>query len=350
MRNSILKTGLKPKTYRGIKDFQKNDYYWNQIPRDRMNELLDLAEKKSYKQALVEVYEKVKDDPTISASVKKLLTPAHFNTYILDETRSRFSSIIDFPKNAEVLDLGCGWGAVAISLAKKLKKAGGKIYGVDATKETLAFIKTRAKQEKVDNLELIAAEPFDYGELPFKTDSLDIVIMNGVLEWVGMGRTDISPKKCQENVLAEVLRILKPGGQLYIGIENAAAYEYYLGQQDHSGIRFVGAFPKWLANLVSKIVKGEPYRTYIYSPSGYKKLLMSQGFNAPQFKIPMPSYRNIDEIVEYTDSAARLSYDKYVKSKKLGGRLKTKLMQFLMKLPGARNHVYSYSILVTKPN
>lgn len=336
-------------TYKGIRDYSKHDYYWNQIPREHMHVLLDLAEKKGYKRALVEMYEKLKDDSSISASTKKLLTPSHFETYILDESRSKFMEIIKLHKNPQVLDLGCGWGAVAISLARKLKKSGGKVYGVDATKETLAFIKTRAKQEKLDNIELAATEPFDFGELPFEDNSLDLVIMNGVLEWVGMGRSDISPRECQKNALHEVNRILKPGGQLYIGIENAAAYDYYLGQKDHSGIRFVGAFPKWLANFVSIIVKKESYRTYIYSPAGYKGILDLTGFDAPKFMIPIPSYRNIEQIVDYTDSAARKGFAKYWQQSGIkGSKIKHRIMQFLMQLPGARKHVYSYSILTKK--
>jgi ubiquinone/menaquinone biosynthesis C-methylase UbiE len=315
-----------------------------------MNDLLDLAEKNGYKKALVEMYEKLKDDTSISRAVKKLLTPSHFETYILDESRSKFTEIINLPKNASVLDLGCGWGAVSISFAKKLQKTGGKIYGVDATKETLAFIKTRAKQERLNNIELAAAEPFDYGQLPFEDNSLDLVILNGVLEWIGMGRRDISPRECQKNALNEINRILKPGGQLYIGIENAAAYEYYLGQKDHSGIRFVGAFPKWLADLTSRIVKKEPYRTYIYSPNGYKKILQETDFAAPVFKIPVPSYRNIEEIVDYTDADAKKAFAKYWKKSGIkGSRMKHKIMKFLLSLPGARKHVYSYSILTYKP-
>ena len=141
MKNSqIWDATKKYKMWRGIRDYSTHDYYWNQVPRELMSELLDLAEQKGYEVALKTIYKKVKNDTSVSPSVKRLLTPAHFHTYILDESRSKFSRLFKLRKNTKILDMGCGWGAVTVSLARKVKNLGGEIYGVDATTQNYSTL------------------------------------------------------------------------------------------------------------------------------------------------------------------------------------------------------------------
>src|SRR5438552_449320 len=78
-----------------------------------------------------------------------------------------------------ILDLGAGQGTVSIPLAD----TGARVFCVDI--RDIALRRLRSASKKVEKGEVHpvvgAAEA-----LPFNSESFDIVIINGVLEWVGL--------------------------------------------------------------------------------------------------------------------------------------------------------------------
>ena len=99
-----------------------------------------------------------------------------------------------------VLDLGSGAGLDSILAARRVGSA-GKVIGVDFGAEMLAKAKQNADAMATTNAE------FRHGEadaLPVADASVDVVISNGVFNLC----LD-KPK-----VLAEVFRVLRPGGRL----------------------------------------------------------------------------------------------------------------------------------------
>jgi len=101
-----------------------------------------------------------------------------------------------------VCDLGCGYGAEAIEAARQVAP-GGFVYGLDMMPETLAVARQAAKDAAVDNLEFIECFIED---IPLNNNTVDAVISNCAL--------NLSTQRT--SVLAEALRILKPGGRLLI--------------------------------------------------------------------------------------------------------------------------------------
>jgi SAM-dependent methyltransferase len=101
-----------------------------------------------------------------------------------------------------VLDLGSGAG-IDCFLAARRVGPGGRVIGVDMTPEMIARARANAEKGGFDNVE------FRLGEieaLPVTDASVDVVISNCVL--------NLSPEKAQ--VLAEVYRVLKPGGRVVV--------------------------------------------------------------------------------------------------------------------------------------
>jgi SAM-dependent methyltransferase len=127
--------------------------------------------------------------------------------------------------------------------------------------------------------------------------SLDVVFLNGVLEWLPEYNLSSPPRKVQLDFLREVRRSLKNDGQILIGIENRIGYPYFFGRQDdHSKIKFATLLPRPLADLVSRIKFHKPYRTFTYGPAGYRRLLQEAGFKDIQINVPAPNYREITQI------------------------------------------------------
>lgn len=139
--------------------------------------------------------------------------------------------------------------------------------------------------------------PFQYDphqllKLPFPDASIDIVLLSEVLEWIGALETDASPYCMQLQALREIRRVLRPGGALYVGIENRFASSALRGFGPHGELPYVGLLPRWLSNSITKAVRHQPHRTYIYSLWGYRRLIRKAGFASSDFFWPYPSYHH----------------------------------------------------------
>ena len=99
-----------------------------------------------------------------------------------------------------VLDLGSGSGT-DVFCAALLVGDSGRVVGVDITPEQLE--KAARLRDGFRHVELVEAH---IEELPFDDASFDAVISNGVI--------NLSPRKDQ--VFAEAVRVLRPGGRLAI--------------------------------------------------------------------------------------------------------------------------------------
>lgn len=122
----------------------------------------------------------------------------------------------------------------------------------------------------------------------FDAESFDVVILNGVLEYLGEGAGD--PQGAQRAALREFRRLLKPGGLLYVGIENRL-YPFYLPRDPHSGLPLTSMAPRWLANVVSYALKRKPFTQYIHSAWGLERLHEEAGFSRTDLYVPVCTYQ-----------------------------------------------------------
>ncbi|MGB2961854.1 MAG: class I SAM-dependent methyltransferase [Candidatus Omnitrophota bacterium] len=253
--------------------FIKDASYWGEVPREKMKEIVENAKKGDWKDA-------------VNAYLGKERVE-----YITDESRGWWQYLLPSIEKGKVLDVGAGWGTISFSLAK----AGYEVVAVDSVEERAVFIDIRRKQEGMDNVQVACASAL---ELPFPAASFDIVILNGVLEWVGLSDLSTSPDKVQKKVLDNCFRLLKPGGVLYLAIENRISLTYFMGFKDpHSGLKFTTLMPRMIANLYSRVKSRTDYRTYTYTKGGYEKMLRKARFRNIEFFLPLPSYRNFKIIV-----------------------------------------------------
>jgi arsenite methyltransferase len=111
-------------------------------------------------------------------------------------------AIAPLPAGATVLDVGCGAGTDLLLAALRVGPKGAAI-GVDMTQAMCAVAADGAKACGLTNVDVREG---DAAGLSIDDRSVDVVISNGVLNLV--------PEK--ERAIAEMARVLKPGGRLQI--------------------------------------------------------------------------------------------------------------------------------------
>lgn len=185
--------------------------------------------------------------------------------------------------SSTVLDIGCGYGGISLAFARCSRE----VYSIDHDSERIAVIRNRIRAEGVANMHLLT---HDGRALPFETGQFDLVLLNGVLEYLGVNMDGVNPKQLQFEALREIRRVLRPGGTLYVGIENRN-YPGYLKKDVHSGLPLVSMMPRWTADLISQSMRGKPFQHYIYSAWGLSRLFKRAGYKGVDFYAPLFNYQ-----------------------------------------------------------
>jgi ubiquinone/menaquinone biosynthesis C-methylase UbiE len=244
--------------------------YWGEYAQDVMNKLILQCKTMGWESALKEFFSK--EDP-------------EYYDYILDEGRANWHFLIPLKEDARILDLGCGWGTLSFALSKIYKE----VIAFDVVTERLEFIEIRRRSQNLQNILSVCGQ-INY--LPFPDNYFDLVILNGVLEWIPYIEEDKDPYPAQIEALREARRVLKKDGYLYLAIENRWSVINFLGFKDtHSGLRFAPLLPRYLANIYSRLMRKKDFREYTYTYWQHRKILKKVGFSQIKFYTPIPSYR-----------------------------------------------------------
>ena len=112
------------------------------------------------------------------------------------------TAVADLHDGETVLDLGSGAGTDVLISARRVAPT-GKAIGLDMTDEMLELARANAAASDVANVEFVKGYIED---IPLPDGSIDVVISNCVI--------NLSADK--RKVLAEVARVLKPGGRFAV--------------------------------------------------------------------------------------------------------------------------------------
>lgn len=254
-----------------IPDFRKSDEYWCNVSRDKMRLLNHKAREMNDWQ-----------------SAAKSVIPEYLG-HFMSFSRADAQFLFPVTKDARILDAGSMWGGLTLPVAQYARE----VIALDKTIETLTFLNIRAAQMGYQNIFAVAST---LEKLPFSDNYFDLVILNGVLEWVAF-RQDLileshwnqkfsslrsyakDPTSMQMEVLKELRRVLKPDGHLFLAIENRIGYQYLTGYpDDHVNIRLVPFLPRMLSDIITRLKRGFSYRTYIYSHIGCANILLKSGY------------------------------------------------------------------------
>jgi SAM-dependent methyltransferase len=260
----------------GIPRLLDQDFYWGEIEQADARRLVDDAKASGWKTAVANRF-KESEAAWIS---------------ILDWQRASWIPLLGLPKESAVLDIGSGYGAITHALAAHFDE----VHSIEAIPERVEFTNTRMTQEGFDNVSLVQGSAL---QLPYPPGSFDAIIVNGVLEWIGDWDLVGNPRSAQLRFLRRLHSLLKPTGQLLVGIENRLAYVSVAGAIDHSGLPYTNLLPRPLATAALRlfasrhhrmVAPSRSYRTYTYSERGYRRLFEDAEFVRNQSYWAEPSY------------------------------------------------------------
>src|SRR5919112_5616284 len=157
------------------------DFYAGELSQNDMRKLIEKIDSLGYSEGLKRLY----------------LKYPHLKRYIEDKRRGDwichcFSSRNN--NNRRCLDIGSGLG----NLSEMLSHYYEEVYSLEPVPERIEFQKRRFKNSDVSNITIVRGNAI---ELPFPDDYFDLVVCNGVLEWVGTMNTARSPREVQLSFL-----------------------------------------------------------------------------------------------------------------------------------------------------
>lgn len=135
--------------------------------------------------------------------------------------RKRIADLAELHAGDCVLDVGCGTGTLALIVKQRVGET-GEVSGIDPSSQMIAHARHKAKRAKLSvNFQVEGIE-----QLTFPDQSFDIVLSTLMMHHL--------PDTLKQQGMAEIVRVLKPGGRLLI-----------LDMKDHAGsIRDQSAFVK----------------------------------------------------------------------------------------------------------
>jgi 2-polyprenyl-3-methyl-5-hydroxy-6-metoxy-1,4-benzoquinol methylase len=192
---------------------------------------------------------------------------------------------------ARILDIGSGWGQIALPIAANIKT---EVVALEPTHERLAFIQAAAIQEGLaDRMYFVQA---DFLETNF-IQHFDLITCIGVLEWVPKFRAG-NPRDVQIEFLRHARTQLAPGGQLVIGIENRLGLKYLLGAlDDHIGTANIAVFDAALASEKWLKQSSQELRSFTFTRAELAELLAAAGFSQTNFFVALPDYKLPEKIL-----------------------------------------------------
>jgi SAM-dependent methyltransferase len=202
------------------------------------------------------------------------------------------------------LDIGAGSGVISSTIAQDFSS----VVAFEYLPELVTFMKKRFLEDGLKGIHLVRG---DAVTLPFHKECFDLVIVNGVLEWVPDFVPKMNPCKAQMEFLTNVRTILRRKGMVGIGVENRLYYRHFQGLSPHGESSYTVILPRFLINLMRRLKKRSQYRNYIYSYWGYRHLLKEAGYRNIQIYLVLPSYYDPRVIISTQKKPSQAFFKEY---------------------------------------
>lgn len=242
--------GTEPKPVFNLTWYQGEDVYSEGSVEDDIIELIATNNEKDYSRIIKE-------------------NPGWSTLYHLAHVRQNIVNWYPFREDSDILEIGCGMGAITEVLCDKCKT----VTAVELSKRRATATLLRCREK--ENLEIIVG---NLNDIKFHK-KYDYITLIGVLEYQ---KTYTDSRTPYVDFLKKVKSLLKPEGKLLIAIENKYGVKYWCGaREDHSSLPFDGMNQY-------RLLKGT---AQTFSREELRKILIQSGFKNSYFYYPLPDYK-----------------------------------------------------------
>lgn len=127
--------------------------------------------------------------------------------------------LVPLSPGMEVLDVGCGTGAVTRILAERVSP--GKVIGIDLSEERLSVARDLAKEQGVSNVEYLRT---DIRDIDSQEKGFDLVYSRLLFQYL--------PEKDAMDTLKGMKRLVRPGGTVTVAdLDGNHLYRYPLDEE-----------------------------------------------------------------------------------------------------------------------
>ncbi|MCX9073275.1 MAG: class I SAM-dependent methyltransferase [Candidatus Methanoperedens sp.] len=186
--------------------------------------------------------------------------------------------LVDFSKynKKQILEIGCGVGIDLIRFARN----GAKVTGVDLAEKSIDLAKKNFAFNGVEgDLRVMNGE-----QLEFDDNSFDVVYAHGVIQYTA----------CDEKMIDEIFRVLKPGGEAIMMVYNKYSWlnlmsKLFKTELEHEDAPVINKYSIWqvknmlhMFSMVRIITERFPVKTRLHQ--GLKARIFNNAF-VPLFNI-----------------------------------------------------------------
>jgi SAM-dependent methyltransferase len=209
--------------------------------------------------------------------------------YVTEAARASFIDLLPLTEQSEVFEIGPGLGQFTALLARRAKS----VHALEVVAGQAEFAAERCKQSGVINVHFAVGG--DDCRLPYADGVFDVVVGNLVFEWCASRCLDEAEEVVQNRLLAEMHRVLKRGGSVYLATKNRFALRHLIGKPDEHchEMRFGSALPRWIAQYLLRLKGHRRPLGRLYSHNALKGMLRRVGFDkidsfwaVPEMRMP----------------------------------------------------------------
>lgn len=193
--------------------------------------------------------------------------------YHFTSKRATLLRALDLSGLEQVLELGCGCGAIS----RYLGEQNMQVDAIEGSTRRAQIARSRCRD--LDNVSIVNA---NYNDLELPEGEYDAIFLIGVLEYARRFCPDAADDQAAvHDILTAIGKSLKPDGVMITAIENRIGLKYLLGAtEDHYAVPYIG-------------LHGYPDSAGIrtFDHNEWLAILDAAGFSDHEFYAPFPDYK-----------------------------------------------------------
>jgi|WetSurMetagenome_2_1015567.scaffolds.fasta_scaffold104860_1 2-polyprenyl-3-methyl-5-hydroxy-6-metoxy-1,4-benzoquinol methylase len=251
-------------------------------------------------------------------------------------------------RKKEVLDYGCGLGAIGIACVKK----GANVTFVDSCQARVKMAKYLTEEFNTSSNSIFSTA-LDINSITKLKNQYDLIIINGLLEWLPSTKkaSHTDALEVQRNFLRTCRTLLSQDGRIYIGMENRFALLYQIGHpEDHTNINRISIIDRRNGNRLHQLQNKTDYVNFTWTYEDYYNEAKKMNMEVEKIFGMFPDYRFPQKIIDLNNVAAQTLYDCMMLESEIFpdiGKYK-EYINYLNTINVLKHFVYSFGVIIRK--